>query len=59
MVQCSVVAVDLRGHGETHTQDEKDLSAETMARDIGQIYEALYKDEEEKPPAILIGHRFV
>ena len=57
MVQCSVIAVDLRGHGESRSEDENDLSAETMARDVGRVYEALFKDQESKPPAILIGHR--
>lgn len=59
MVQCSVIAVDLRGHGESRTEDEKNLSAETMSRDVGHIYEELYKDQETKPPPILIGHRYV
>jgi len=32
MVGCQVLAIDLRGHGDTVTTNEEDLSAETMAR---------------------------
>ncbi|XP_003738090.1 protein phosphatase methylesterase 1 [Galendromus occidentalis] len=56
MAKCGVIAIDLRGHGESHSQNEEDLSAETMARDVGQIYKSLFPDQETQPPAILIGH---
>jgi len=32
MVECQVLAIDLRGHGNTQTHDEEDLSATTLAR---------------------------
>lgn len=32
MVMCQVVAIDQRGHGDTCTSDDGDLSAETLAR---------------------------
>lgn len=32
MVECQVLAVDQRGHGDTTTSDDTDLSAATMAR---------------------------
>ncbi|XP_044146791.1 protein phosphatase methylesterase 1 [Bufo gargarizans] len=53
-IQCRVVAVDQRGHGETKVKNPDDLSAETMARDIGSVVEALYGDLP--PPIMLIGH---
>jgi len=31
MVLCRVMAIDLRGHGDTHTTDDDDLSADTLA----------------------------
>ncbi|XP_069677417.1 protein phosphatase methylesterase 1 isoform X1 [Periplaneta americana] len=53
-VECQVLAIDLRGHGDTITTNEEDLSAETMARDVGDIIRTLYGSEP--PPIILIGH---
>lgn len=31
VIHCSCMAIDLRGHGDSHTADEEDLSAETLA----------------------------
>ena len=31
-VECQVLAIDLRGHGETVTADEHDLSMERLVR---------------------------
>ncbi|KAE8628036.1 hypothetical protein XENTR_v10007279 [Xenopus tropicalis] len=53
-IRCRVVALDQRGHGETKVKNPEDLSAETMARDIGNVVEALYGDLP--PPIMLIGH---
>ncbi|XP_064414094.1 protein phosphatase methylesterase 1 isoform X2 [Latimeria chalumnae] len=53
-IQCRVVAVDLRGHGETKVKNTEDLSAETMSKDVGNIIETLYG--ENPPPIMLIGH---
>ncbi|KAK6013205.1 hypothetical protein OSTOST_21539 [Ostertagia ostertagi] len=49
---------DLRGHGLTHTQDDKDLSAERQTRDIIGIYNAVFGGEcEEDPPLVcVVGH---
>ncbi|KAK4299029.1 hypothetical protein Pmani_028665 [Petrolisthes manimaculis] len=54
MVECQMVAVDLRGHGDTRTSDDTDLSAETLASDLGRVVEALYGVQQ--PPCVLIGH---
>ncbi|XP_072743666.1 protein phosphatase methylesterase 1 [Anoplolepis gracilipes] len=52
MVLCSVMAIDLRGHGDTHTTDDEDLSADTLASDVAAIIETLAHDT----PIILVGH---
>uniref|UniRef100_A0A8C1UEP4 Protein phosphatase methylesterase 1 n=1 Tax=Cyprinus carpio TaxID=7962 RepID=A0A8C1UEP4_CYPCA len=53
-INCRVVAMDLRGHGDTKVKNPDDLSAETMAKDIGKVVEALYG--ENPPPIMIIGH---
>lgn len=34
MIVCQVMAIDLRGHGETSTEDEENLSADTLASSV-------------------------
>lgn len=34
MVECQILAMDLRGHGDTVTQNDEDLSIETLSRFI-------------------------
>ncbi|XVF30181.1 hypothetical protein REPUB_Repub16aG0035100 [Reevesia pubescens] len=49
-----VVAMDLRGHGKSSTENDLDLSIETMCNDVFAVLKALYEDS---PPAIvLVGH---
>ncbi|XP_022086824.1 protein phosphatase methylesterase 1-like isoform X2 [Acanthaster planci] len=47
--------MDFRGHGNTVTPNEHDLSASTLARDVGNVITALYGDENV-PPIIMVGH---
>lgn len=54
MVNCRTLAIDLRGHGNTKTKDEFDLSAETLSNDVGKVINAIYQDDP--PPIILMGH---
>lgn len=54
MVECRVLAIDLRGHGDSKTEDEEDLSAETMSKDVGEVVNVLFG--EDPPPVVLIGH---
>ncbi|KAF2300610.1 hypothetical protein GH714_014485 [Hevea brasiliensis] len=50
-----VVAIDLRGHGKTSTENDLDLSIETLSNDVLAILKEMYGDS---PPAIvLVGHR--
>ncbi|VVB08682.1 unnamed protein product [Arabis nemorensis] len=49
-----VVAMDLRGHGKSVSENELDLSLETMSNDVLAVTKELYGDS---PPAIvLVGH---
>lgn len=54
MVHCTCVAIDLRGHGDSHTDDDDDLSADTMANDVSSVLQKLFS--EEMPEIIMIGH---
>ncbi|XP_062153836.1 uncharacterized protein LOC133862018 [Alnus glutinosa] len=49
-----VVAMDLRGHGKSASENELDLSIETMCNDVLAVLKSMYGDS---PPAIvLVGH---
>ncbi|KAL5559861.1 hypothetical protein UlMin_036072 [Ulmus minor] len=49
-----VVAMDLRGHGKSTSENDLDLSVETMCNDVLAVVKAMYG---ESPPAIvLVGH---
>ncbi|KAK7253108.1 hypothetical protein RIF29_37546 [Crotalaria pallida] len=49
-----VVAMDLRGHGKSVTDNELDLSVETMCNDVLAVIKELYKDST--PAIIIVGH---
>ncbi|KAK3041517.1 hypothetical protein RJ639_002203, partial [Escallonia herrerae] len=49
-----VVAMDLRGHGKSSTENELDLSTETLCSDVLAVLKTMYGDS---PPAIVfVGH---
>ncbi|KAK0093150.1 hypothetical protein PV326_014199 [Microctonus aethiopoides] len=48
----AMVAIDLRGHGDTHTTNDDDLSATTLAMDVVAIVEKV----TEGNPVVLVGH---
>lgn len=54
LVTCRCAAVDLRGHGDSSTSNNQDLSAERLSSDVGNIIKEMYGDEP--PPIILVGH---
>lgn len=54
LVTCRCAAVDLRGHGDSSTSNDQDLSAERLSSDVGNIIKEMYGDEP--PPIILVGH---
>jgi protein phosphatase methylesterase 1 len=56
-----VVAFDARGHGETVTDDDSDLSADTLAADAAGLWHALIAavgpaDGSPPPPTVALGH---
>ncbi|CAL4062911.1 unnamed protein product, partial [Meganyctiphanes norvegica] len=54
MVECQVMAFDQRGHGDTRTSNDGDLSPETLSRDIANVCAALFGSTQ--PPTVLVGH---
>lgn len=56
IIHCQCLAIDFRGHGDTRTNDDDDLSAETMATDISNVLAKLYEDSPVTPSFLLIGH---
>lgn len=59
LADCRVLAIDLRGHGETRIKDEEpgvdlDLSGDTMARDVGQVISHVYDGLDVG--VVLMGH---
>ncbi|XP_046491767.1 protein phosphatase methylesterase 1 isoform X1 [Neodiprion pinetum] len=52
MVICKVMAIDLRGHGDSHTTNDDDLSSDSLACDVAAIIEAT----TDNSPVILVGH---
>ncbi|XP_058057557.1 protein phosphatase methylesterase 1 [Anopheles bellator] len=54
LIHCQCLAFDIRGHGDTFTVEENDLSSERLATDVGEVIQAMYG--ESAPPIILMGH---
>lgn len=54
IIHCQCLAIDFRGHGHTRTDDDDDLSAETMATDIANVLLKLY--ESSTTNILLMGH---
>ncbi|KAG0175858.1 Protein phosphatase methylesterase 1 [Apophysomyces sp. BC1021] len=52
--QCSVVAFDCRGHGDTHTTGDTNLSLSQLSDDLTRIIKELYPDESRD--LVLVGH---
>ncbi|XP_011138731.1 protein phosphatase methylesterase 1 [Harpegnathos saltator] len=52
MILCRVMAIDLRGHGDTYTTNDEDLSVDTLASDVAAIIDII----EPEAPIILVGH---
>ncbi|KAM7266483.1 hypothetical protein ACFE04_004380 [Oxalis oulophora] len=49
-----VVAMDMRGHGKSFTDNDNDLSIQTMCDDVSAVLKAMYGDS--LPAIILVGH---
>ncbi|XP_051919431.1 protein phosphatase methylesterase 1-like [Hippocampus zosterae] len=53
-VGCQVLAMDLRGHGDTLVRQSDDFSTQTMSSDVANVVQACHG--EIPPPVVLIGH---
>ncbi|RZC41571.1 protein phosphatase methylesterase 1 [Asbolus verrucosus] len=53
-IECQVIAIDLRGHGNTKTNDDNDLSLDTLAEDVIDVLNNLFDSSELS--IVLIGH---
>ncbi|OTF80634.1 hypothetical protein BLA29_004785, partial [Euroglyphus maynei] len=49
-----IMAIDIRGHGSTHTANDEDLSIVTMVNDITQVLMKMF--DQSMPELILMGH---
>ncbi|KAL0917669.1 hypothetical protein M5K25_012748 [Dendrobium thyrsiflorum] len=49
-----LVAMDLRGHGKSSTENDLDLSIETLCNDVVAVLKTIYGDSS--PAIILVGH---
>ncbi|XP_015886161.1 uncharacterized protein LOC107421438 isoform X3 [Ziziphus jujuba] len=49
-----VVAMDMRGHGKSTSENDLDLSIETMCNDVLAVLKAMYGDS--LPAIVLVGH---
>lgn len=54
MIHCQCLTIDLRGHGDTHTDNDDDLSSDTLAKDIGDLLLQMYP--ANMPPIYIVGH---
>nr|CAG4647975.1 EOG090X07NZ [Moina brachiata]SVE93060.1 EOG090X07NZ [Moina brachiata] len=54
LVTCQVLAIDMRGHGESKTSNDLNLSSETLAQDIISVITSLYGSDP--PQIVLVGH---
>lgn len=54
MISCQVLAIDMRGHGDSKTHNDENLSAETQAEDVVSVVKHVFGSDP--PPIVLIGH---
>lgn len=55
IINCQCLAVDFRGHGDTKTDDDEDLSAITLATDVVSVIQKLYEGKTMKK-ILILGH---
>ncbi|XP_026477421.1 protein phosphatase methylesterase 1-like [Ctenocephalides felis] len=56
LIHCQTLAIDLRGHGETETADDKDLSADSLSVDVADVILQHMKDKNVNSNVFLVGH---
>jgi len=52
-LECTCVAVDLRGHGDTETSDDYLVSIDTLSNDVCEVVKKWNKDNKK---VIIVGH---
>lgn len=52
--ECQILAIDLRGHGNSFTTDDNNLSMETFTNDVISLLHKSYPDK--MPSMVLMGH---
>lgn len=55
-VEAKVAAIDLRGHGDTTTSDDLNLSIDKLSEDVCSVVNKLVGGETERPGVLLVGH---
>ncbi|RWS29935.1 protein phosphatase methylesterase 1-like protein [Leptotrombidium deliense] len=55
LCDCRVIAIDLRGHGGTNTDNDYDLSMNTLCSDVSGVLSAVIPDID-LAPVVIIGH---
>lgn len=53
--ECGVIAIDARGHGATHTDQNTDFSLDRMSNDFIHLIQCAVKENQD---IILVGHRY-
>eukprot|EP00899_Mesostigma_viride_P015126 jgi/Mesvir1/23614/Mv18296-RA.1 len=52
-----ILAPDLRGHGETHTDEDLNLASEVLVDDVVTLIAAMFEGDVKKaPPLVVVGH---
>nr|CAG4637085.1 EOG090X07NZ [Ceriodaphnia reticulata]SVE72988.1 EOG090X07NZ [Ceriodaphnia reticulata] len=54
LVSCQVLAMDMRGHGDSKTNNDENLSSETQADDVVAVVKHIFGTDP--PPIVLVGH---
>ncbi|CAG2181969.1 unnamed protein product, partial [Oppiella nova] len=55
LCDCNLIAIDCRGHGNTVTDNDEDLSVQTLTNDVFNVITSLYPIDAI-PPLVLMGH---
>lgn len=56
LIKCRILAIDLRGHGDTKTDNDTDLSADTVANDVADVIDIYLQKAGCFPETVLVGH---
>nr|XP_039265470.1 protein phosphatase methylesterase 1-like [Styela clava] len=56
LIHCQCIAFDQRGHGQTSTENDTDLSAERLSEDVGEFVNGLISESSSTASVILVGH---